>query len=858
MLLWVRIITSIFLLTVCGWGQREVFWQQQIRGTSPLPPSIAQLPQVWADDHECDPPGGVYDVTKTIPGDYTAANAQQANVDWAAAADQWWKITVTHGTVIAPLTMLAKVVGGGMPTKCIVWTSDTPLTTGRVVCAHGMQDNVASSTDPGVRNPDCNGSGMSYQLGQTLSNIPAGAFTLANGTVTNTSAYNDVSSMYTIECNVTNCAAVQEGATDVNGNGPNHFMISNAEIRVNTSKTCCFGVDMENSGSTVQSLPSHYHFDRVWIHSDATDAGAGSQSLTDDIRINCSFNCTLSNFQLSKTIRPGAEGHTIYWSDAGGIKIVHGWSEGQAINVIDGGISTSVPGGVSGRDIEIRRVRFTYPFPWLGNGNAGGVCGGSSCVRKNCFEQKGTLRILFDGNICENVDNSGGQNGTLTDYNNRACTPSACNNYAQTIQDVTVTNTIYRHGCGGMLFDANSGNPGSSGNSASTPGRNFLLQNTLFYDVSIYNFNCSVTTNGTFYLGGTNHNFAVSSMSRDAAGLISTIVLTGGTGENQTGLVNGDPIIVSGCSDTSFNVGPYPFVNSRVVSGLTITYDNVGAGLATATGCTFNPGAGWPNHVTANHVTAVADWNIEVGTNLSASAATFPRNLVYTNSIFSGTRGFGQPGGTEGTAYINGYIDKTTLLVHHTIFGQRNAPVWQANHAYNLGQVVQPSGTPAHFYTAVKSGTSGGSQPAFSGTTLSCATDNTVTWQENGFRTAASSYTEYSVINTPVSPPTTLYFPQTDFTYGATADATSIGFSGAMNAPTTGTNTCTTGTHVPGIQVALDLADWHGYSLDPTSFYKNKGSDGADLGVNIISIDTAQTRTKYVCGSPCGTGPTLD
>jgi hypothetical protein len=198
--------------------------------TPPLSPGFAMLPQVWADDHECDAPGGVYDVTKTIPGDYAAANAQQANVDWAAAADQWWHIVVTHGTVIAPLTMLAKVVGGGMPAKCIVWDSDTPLTTGRTVCAHGIQDNVASSTDPGVRNPDCNGSGMSYQLGQTLTTIPAGAFTLANGTNTNTSAYNDVASMYVIECNVANCAAVKQGAADANGHGPNHFAIWNAEI----------------------------------------------------------------------------------------------------------------------------------------------------------------------------------------------------------------------------------------------------------------------------------------------------------------------------------------------------------------------------------------------------------------------------------------------------------------------------------------------------------------------------------------------------------------------------------------------------------------------------------------------------
>lgn len=830
----------------------------------PLFTSVATLPQVWANDHECPSSSGPFDVTKTIPGDYTAGNAQQANVDWAAAADQSWHIVVTHGTVIAPLTMLAKAVGGGMPTKCIVWDSDTPLAVGQTVCSHGIQDNVATSTDPGVRNPDCNGSGMSYQLGQTLTSISPGAFTLANGTATNTSNYNDVASMFTIECNTSNCAAVQGGATDANGNGPNHFAIYNAEIRANPAQTCCFDVDMENSGSTVQSLPSHYHFDRVWMHSDATDAGKGAQSLTDNIRINCLTNCTLSNSQMSKTIRPGAEGHSIYYSDAGVVKIVHNWVEGQAINIIDGGLSHSVPGGVSGRDLEIRRNRFTYPFPWLGNGSGpSSVCGVNvSCVRKNAFEQKGTLRTLLDGNILENVDNSGGQNGTITDFNNRACTPSVCDNYLQTIQDVTHTNNVLRHGCGGLLFDPNSGNAGSSGNSVSTPGRNFFMQNDLFYDIALYNFGCGVSTNGTFYLGGTNHDFTVTSVTRNSAGTISTIVLAGGTGENQTQLQPGDPFTLTGCTDTTFNAPAYPYTYVLTASGTTVTYLNSGTPNASTSCTAFTNGTGWPNFVTVDHVTVVASDDNYVGVNQSLINATFPRNLTYQNSIFSGTLGFGAPGVVDGTNFTSQWLDFTTLLFHHNAVSQRVASTWASTHAYKLGEVVTPSGSPAHFYTAVTSGTSGGSQPAFSGTGHSCVTDGTVTWQENGFRVGTTgglpNYTEYKVLNTPISPPTTLYFPASDFTYGATADATSVGYKGALNAPTSGTNSCVSGTQVQGINAALDLQDWHNYALDTTSFYRNKATDGTDLGASITSIEAAQTSTKYVCRTPCGSGPTTD
>lgn len=832
--------------------------------TPPIFNSVATLPQVWGDDNECNPPGGVFDVVKHIPGDYTTANAQQANVDYAAeGVNHSWNVIVTHGNTIAPLTMLPKLVGGVMTTKCIVWTSDTPLTAGRTVCTHGMQDNVATSTDPAVRNPDCNGTGMSYQLGQTLTAIAPGAFTLANGTATNTSAYNDVASMFTIECNTTNCASVVDGAVDANGNGANHFAIYNAEIRVNSSKTCCFPVDIERGSGTAASVPSHYHFDRIWVHGDATDAGTGTQSLTDYIRINCGGNCTLSNSYGSKGIRPGAESHGVYWATAKQLKLVHNVIEGMSIGMFSGGITASVPTGASGVDIEIRRNRNTYPLPWLGNGTAGGVCGGSSCVRKNCFEQKGVVRLLYDGNICENVDNSGGQNGTLSDLNNRACTPSVCDNYAQTIQDVNYTNDVLRHGCGGLLFDANSGNPGVSGNSASTPGRNVYLGNTLLYDISVDNFSCNVSTNGIIYLGGTNHDFTVASNTRNGAGTIAHLVLAGGTGENQTGLVSGDPVWVTGCTDTSFNAGPYPFVTSLTVSGLDITYPSLGTPNATSAGCSFSNGAGWPLNFMVDHVTAVGDWYIESGNNLTVPNAVFPRGQTYQNSIITGTRGFGDPGGDkEGTTFINSFLDPTTFLSHHNVYGQRVAPTWQANHAYKLGEVAQPTGTPAHFYTVVTSGTSGGSQPAFSGTASSCVNDNTVVWQENGFRIAQTgglpNYTEYRVLNTPISPPTTLFFPQTDFTYGSTADATSIGFQGALNSPTTGTNTCISGTPVPGINTALDLNDWHDYKLHSSSVFRNGAADGKDLGAIISDIEAAQTRTKYVCQTPCGSGPTTD
>jgi hypothetical protein len=62
--------------------------------------------------------------------------------------------------------------------------------------------------------------------------------------------------------------------------------------------------------------------------------------------------------------------------------------------------------------------------------------------------------------------------------------------------------------------------------------------------------------------------------------------------------------------------------------------------------------------------------------------------------------------------------------------------------------------------------------------------------------------------------------------------------------------------------LSTSLSDYHGYALASGSIFKagqvNQASDGADLGANIWEIDRAQTATKYVCQSACGSGPFVD
>lgn len=867
MQIWALITISILsLLSTCG-AQRAEFWGQQ--GVVHAPPVIATLPQVWANPSvSCNPPGA-YDVEKTIPGDYAATwtGFNQAITDWVAAPDQWWRVKITHGTLITGNshgTLTAKPIGAGLPTKCLVFESDTPLTAHRTVCSHGIQDNVATATDPGIRNPDCNGTGMSYQLGTTVTAISPGAFVLANGTATNTSAYNDVASMYTLESTTTNIqGVVQAGAPDVNGNGPSHIVIRDAEIRLASSIACCTPVFMQTSPTTLAELPTSYGFDRVWIHGDATDAGAGTNSLSNDAQVECGGNCWFINSQISKSIRPGAEGHGVYWQAARGLMVDHNWIEGTSIGIFDGGIMQAVVTGPSGTDIQITRNRSTYPKAWLGNGSgAGSVCGTNiSCVRKNALEFKGCNRCLIDGNILENSDNSGGQLGRIVGLNNRACPTGVCDNYLQTIQNITFTNNILRHGCRGWEHDPSSGSNGS-GYSAVIPARNLVLANSLIYDISIMNPGCdSVATSGSLNMNGSGHDFAVTSVTQNSAGTISTIQLTGGTGENQTGIVAGDPIYLTGCTDTTFEAGPYPFVYALSVSGTVITYPNTASTPNATTTCTdFYTKIGWPNYLQVNHVTSIGGANLVcMGSTNTAIQAIYSRNQIYTNNICAGSGGFAAIGQLDGTNFSNGWLDSASLTLHHSVFSDRVATTWQANTVYKLGAIVQPTGSPTRFFRAVTSGTSGSSQPAFSGTQFSCATDNTVVWQQDSLKMTTSGglplYTQYSTIGSGTTPPTNLYFPMNDACYGATADSTCIGFSGAMSAPSTGTFACTAGTPVDNWNPAIDLSDWNGYALHSSSSFHNAASDGTDMGASIPTIRSSQTVTPYTCNSACGTGP---
>ena len=810
--------------------------------------TMTQLPLVWVNNLEyvgttsnninfpSTGTGGLWicAANSASYGPYTAGSASSLQTAINNAED--CRTAGGIGTlIIVPPVLYSSTTGLSLPqttgdtsTHFIVLTSSSPLPLGRTVCSHGIQDNNPEATQPGIRNLGCNAASMNYQLGTTVANV-GGAFTLANGTPTNTSAYNDIASMWTVQCTASACNGISTAVHDINGVSPHHFAILNAEIRpvaglAGPNAPVKIGQGNETASS---QLPTHIHFAYDYIHGDWTDAPVsggvatggptGANSLPNGIYLSCIY-CSVSYSYFDRMIRPGAEGHDIYLGLAQQIKIVHNWVEGSSIGLFSGGytVNLGIPNFIDAQDVEDRGNRYTYPYSWLlayqGGFCINGACGGNGYVRKNSHETKVANRYLYDGNINENVDNSGGQSGIAISWKTDNCSAGTpCSNYWIVNQNVTMTNTVMRNLCQGASWGFRA-STSSSGGGVTLPTQMAVLQNNLSYNVSANNPGCTGSSNLGFRVNNNDGATWSASASRNATGTLSTLTLTTTPGFTQSDMNVGDPTNVTGCADASFNTSATSLTLASAGTSpttLTVVYPNTGAANASTTGCIFNNLQGWPRYLAYVHN---SDF-INDGTNATSPYApakiaplSLSRNLSFVNCIFVGG-GINSTFG-EGTRTQTRALDATSEVFNNDLFPSRDSLVTCPGHA----------------------------SPAAGG--------------------MAACYTEYSNSSVP-STPATLYGVPTSYCMGNDPTVEKcVGIVGAMNQRS----------------FPLMLNDWHQYGLchagdavcngkaSPYAAGQSfQSSDGVDLGINTTLIDAAQVSTTYFCQSPCGSpGPYAD
>ena len=399
-----------------------------------------------------------------------------------------------------------------------------------------------------------------------------GPLTLANGTSTTASAYNDAQYMWTLESSGTNpssltfCSPV--GTSSVSNPplcaattiAPDHWIIEDAEIRMaagNTGNNRIVNMVWTLTESNLGQFATHIHFRKDWVHGDWTSLTAGANSVSSAIELDGAY-CSVVDSQVSQSLRPGAEGHILTTQGVGPFKIDHNWFEGQASSIFSGGTALVTPLPIAGylpfQDVEIRRNRLTFPYAWLGvmtipGGNT--QWAGQNIERKNALETKNGARLLEDGNIIENSDNSGGQSGVLADWNVRQFRT----NYQNIIADATITDNVFRNGCEGVEFNNSTSSQGNGGGVAFNV-RRILFNNNLLYNLTTSNPGC-VGVSPTSGLETGNFGWIwQGTVSENSAGTAATFVPSCSASGGTNGTNGGDcPGQVSGFVITSGGTG---------------------------------------------------------------------------------------------------------------------------------------------------------------------------------------------------------------------------------------------------------------------------------------------------------------
>jgi hypothetical protein len=420
---------------------------------------------------------------------------------------------------------------------------------------------------------------------------------------------------------------------------------------------------------------------------------------------------------------------------------------------------------------------------------------------------------VLQGNIIENVDNAGAQNGTAAATRVSNC--SACSgttggtNYWLTDSSGYFVSNIYRNDCTGPFFLGISDSAGS-GDGATFGMSNILFRNNLLYNLSYDNNpGCGTTAEG-IQLGSGFVEWQ-GTITEDPTGQFATFVAScapqisgncpGGplpAGYQQASVSPGDLIQISGCTVfTGFNT-PTVSNGAHTMPGLgvialagtiatsvppTIVFGNTGvpAGSIDNSGnCTFSYAQGWPQNFHIDHVTSVAGDNYALSSGSDyTSGPPYWRDLLVRDSIMIGAGGFGNAEVGEGSVFEQFCCDTTTLSNDHTVWPTRTAADY----------------------------TEYGNNPGYPDS-AGCGADG-------------------------CNPPSTMYFPS----------SSCIGWVGACSA-----------------SVPLTYPDYHSFALaTSSSFYAGSSeaaSDGTSMGANLPVIDTDQTLNQFVCPYPCGSpGP---
>jgi hypothetical protein len=253
--------------------------------------------------------------------------------------------------------------------------------------------------------------------------------------------------------------------------GANHYRFVGLEITRESPSTVYNVIAMAGKGSN-----HHIVFDRDWIHGTAHDETTRGIALGSSNYVAVvdsyftDFHCVAVTGSCTdaQAISGGLGDFSM-----GPYKIVNNFLEAAGENILFGG----GPATMSPADIEIRRNHLFKPLIWRpgSEGFVGGTSGKPFIV-KNLFELKNGQRILFEGNILDNVWGGFTQTGFAI-----LLTPKNQGNHCPLCKTTDLTLRFCRvsHAANGMMIGTGLSDSGG----AASGGERYSIHDIVFDDM---------------------------------------------------------------------------------------------------------------------------------------------------------------------------------------------------------------------------------------------------------------------------------------------------------------------------------------------------------------------------------------
>ena len=323
--------------------------------------------------------------------------------------------------------------------------------------------------------------------------------------------------------------------------GANHYRLIGLEVTRAIGLKVMYLATVTSTGSANNII-----IDRCWFHGSVHDDTAGGFQMS-GIQYASVVDSYFSDFHCTAITGICTDAHTVSAGSgnipSGPYRIVDNYLEASGENLAFGGSGATI----TPADIEIRHNHLFKPLLW--KPGAVGFVGGTSgypFIVKNHFELKNAERVLFEGNILENVwggFSQGGFSVVLTPKNQSISGANVCP-LCQVV-DITIRYSTISHAGGGFAIINTLSNTG---------GMALYGERYSIHDVTVDDLSAKK------YKGGGSFAMVANFWSRN---VLSNVVIDHVTGFTDPGadlLTTGDPVSYP-------LMGPFSFINSIVVSG---------------------------------------------------------------------------------------------------------------------------------------------------------------------------------------------------------------------------------------------------------------------------------------------------